>query len=574
LSTLSKLWLSAVGVIFCALVVATVILPNCFFLTAFTDVSQGLLLVSAVAAFVPLAIHSSGRIRLFWSLMITGLSFWLSYQVLWIGYEVYLRREVPDLFAGDIVLFLNIVPMMAALALRPHVARDEYGGKLGRFDFALLLVWWCYLYVLMVVPWQYVVADVQAYNRNLNLVYLIEKFAFLAGLAASWVSSKGEWRKLYIGLFGMSLSYSAASALANWAIARGTYYSGSIYDIPLTCAMGSLTWIGLRTRAGEPEKVEGGEAAVYSLWVARLSMIAVFSMPLFAVWSLTEDSIPPHVRTFRAVMTLIAAFVLGLMVFFREYLLDRELVYLLGRSRESFENLNRLQSQILQSEKLASVGQLVGGAAHELNNPITAMLGYSDLLSNAELTLQQQILADKIGHDVRRTKSLVASLISFARQSPTAKAPLDLNTLARTAIKLMQPQWQSLNITVKTQFDQELQKVSGDSNQLLQVCLHLLGSCIDAMGEKGKVLTVQTLPEEASAILLFSTASSPQDAEEYAHGLSACRGILQEHGGEISLQRTEPGLMLLRVRIPVMESLAANVAEATAPGRWQSQPSA
>ncbi len=71
---------------------------------------------------------------------------------------------------------------------------------------------------------------------------------------------------------------------------------------------------------------------------------------------------------------------MGVLVFLRQYLLDRELLRLLNHSRESFDNLKRLQAQILQSEKLASIGQLVGGAAHELNNPITAMLGYSDML--------------------------------------------------------------------------------------------------------------------------------------------------------------------------------------------------
>ena len=90
--------------------------------------------------------------------------------------------------------------------------------------------------------------------------------------------------------------------------------------------------------------------------------------------------------SFRLALTLIAAFLMGLMVFVRQHLLDRELIHLLDHSRESFDNLKRLQAQILQSEKLASIGQLVGGAAHELNNPITAMLGYSDLLLSTPLT--------------------------------------------------------------------------------------------------------------------------------------------------------------------------------------------
>src|SRR5208282_3812135 len=102
-------------------------------------------------------------------------------------YEVVLRREVPDLYIGDVVLFLHVVPLMAALALRPHAPRDEYVARLGRLDFALLLVWWFYLYVLIVMPWQYVVADVAAYDRNLNAVYITENIAVLVGLLACWI---------------------------------------------------------------------------------------------------------------------------------------------------------------------------------------------------------------------------------------------------------------------------------------------------------------------------------------------------------------------------------------------------
>ena len=65
----------------------------------------------------------------------------------------------PDLCAADIVLFLHIVPLMAALAIRPHAPQDEYAARLRRLDFALMMVWWAYLYVLIVIPWQYVVAN-------------------------------------------------------------------------------------------------------------------------------------------------------------------------------------------------------------------------------------------------------------------------------------------------------------------------------------------------------------------------------------------------------------------------------
>src|ERR1700722_9954733 len=187
-----------------AFILAALVMPQSFRLTALTDILETLLLASGAASFVPLAWRAKGRMRLFWSLIILGIAFWLSYQLCWVYFEIVLRSEVPDIFAGDIILFLNIVPLMAAVGLRPHLPRDEYAARLGRLDFALLLVWGFYLYLLIVIPWQYVVADVPAYDRNLNAVYSVEKTALLLGLAACWIASKGQWRRLYASLFGMS----------------------------------------------------------------------------------------------------------------------------------------------------------------------------------------------------------------------------------------------------------------------------------------------------------------------------------------------------------------------------------
>jgi signal transduction histidine kinase len=580
----NKVWLGAVAGILAALVVGALVLPKSFTLAALCDITDTLLLASGAAAFVPLAVRSGGRMRMFWSLIALGLTLWLGYQVFWTYYEVVLRREVPDLCVGDVVLFLHLVPLMAALALRPHAPRDEYAARLGRLDFALLLVWWFYLYVLIVMPWQYVVVDVSAYDRNLNAVYLTENIAFLAVLFACWTGSKGSWRTLYAGLFGMSFCYTVGSTLANWAITHNTYYTGSFYDIPLAASMAWLTWIGLNTKAGEPQADASETSTVYGVWVARCSMIAAFSLPLFAAWAMSDNAVSPRIRVFRLALTLAAAFLMGLLVFARQHLLDRELIHLLDQSQDSFDNLQRLQAQILQSEKLASIGQLVGGAAHELNNPITAMLGYSDMLLSTKLTAEQQPLAAKIGQYVRRTKSLVASLISFARQAPVPKSPIDLNTLARTAVKLTQPQWKPLGIEVRTEFDPALPKVLGDSNQLLQVCLQLVANCLHVMNERGgRIMTVSTISRAGLSVVQIATEAPPVrpsdagpavanvDLEE-GLGLSACQGILQEHHGQISQEQCEDGALLMRVELPVTASAPVKPKDSTVPVLWQSQP--
>ena len=102
--------------------------------------------------------------------------------------------------------------------------------------------------------------------------------------------------------------------------------------------------------------------------------------------------------------------------------MDRELVRLLEESRSSLENMKRLQTELVQREKLASLAQLVSGAAHEINNPLAAILGYSELLAAAGgLESDQANMARKIGQQARRTRELVSSLLSFAQQSPGRK---------------------------------------------------------------------------------------------------------------------------------------------------------
>jgi signal transduction histidine kinase len=551
---------------------------------------QCLLLFSGTVSLIPHAVRSDGRLRLFWTLLATGMGLWFAYQFVWIYYEVLLRTDVPDLCAGDMILFLHIVPLMAALALRPHAPQDEYAARLRRLDFALMMVWWIYLYVLIVIPWQYVVLNIPAYNRNLNSLYLIEKVAFLSTLLLAWTGSKGGWKIFYANLFGASFTYAASSHLANWAIGRHSYYSGSLYDIPLAVSMAWITIIGLRTREREPQTGVRSTSTAHGVWLARLGMIAAFSLPLFAAWAMLDDAVPLRIRSFRVVLTLAAAVLMGAMVFVRQRLLDWELLRLLTHSRESFTNLKRLQAQITESEKLASIGQLLGGAAHELNNPITAMLGYSDLLLCTPLTPEQSELAGRIGQHARRTRSLVASLLSFAKQGPAAMAPVDLNTLLRTAVKLSQPQWQALKIEVRTEYPQELLLVRGDSNQLLQVCVQIINDALHAVGQRGsRTLTIAAESKNGTALIHISDSSlaatrgqtlgnvAPDlDSPETLSGLglSACQGILQQHQGRI-LWRQDPNLgTTIRVEIPVIPPALEKdqSKESGVPVMWRPQP--
>src|SRR5882724_3131831 len=324
--------LIASGLVFAQSVASLVLRPT-FALTVLSDLTQSILLLSGVLSLLPNIAVTRGRTRLFWALMTLGVTFWLAYQLLWTYFEVILRRDVPSPFVGDVVLFLHIVPMMAALALQPHVEQDDRTARLGSLDFALLLIWWLYLYLFAVIPWQYAHTNETTYEHALNVLYLTEKMVFLAGLALVWTRSKGAWRTVYAHWFGASLVYALSSYVANWGIERHTYYTGSFYDVPLVASMAWVISVGLLALDLSPKQMPAPLSPGHGVWVARLGMVAIFSLPLFAAWSVFDPSTPPDVSTFRLVVTLATMLVMGAMVFIKQHLLDRELLRLLRTSK-------------------------------------------------------------------------------------------------------------------------------------------------------------------------------------------------------------------------------------------------
>src|SRR6266496_5513982 len=536
-----------------------------FALTAVSDLVQCAALLCASVLCINNLMRTTRRARLFWSLLSLGVGSWLAYQFLWTYIEVVQHREVPSLFVGDVVLFLHFVPMMAALALQPNVQQDERELRLGSLDFALLLLWWIYLYLYSVIPWQYAAPNITAYNHNLNQAYLLEKVAFLIGVAILWYRSSGLWKNIYGHWFGASLLYSLSSYIANWALDHNFYYSGSLYDLPLIASMAWMTVPAMLALRNPAQEVGSEKALPRGVWAARLGMLAVFSLPIFAWLAFFNREIPGPVRNFRLALTLGAIVLMGALIFLKQHFLDIELIRLLRSSRQAFQDLQLLQAQLVQSEKLASLGHLVGGAAHELNNPLTAMLGYSELLATTSLTPEQRSLAEKVAQQAKRIRILVASLLSFAKQTPIAKSALDVNTIATTALKLCQPQMRVANVQFVTNLVDSMPRAQGDSNQLLQVFSHIINNAVQAMSCRGGTLTLTTSVAGNQINAEFSDTgpgimepdrvfdpfyTTRPVGQGSGLGLSACYGIIQEHGGKITCRNRDEGGASFLIELP------------------------
>ena len=249
---------------------------------------------------------------------------------------------------------------------------------------------------------------------------------------------------------------------------------------------------------------------------------------------------------------------------------DDHLVRLLRASQDSLDNLKRLQMQFVQSEKLASIGQLVGGAAHEINNPLTAILGYSELLADDHsIGEKTRSLAEKIREQARRTTALVNNLLSFARQVPSElRSSLDVNTIINTSAQFRRFDLRGKNIRIEVQTGIGIPEVRADMNQLLQVFSNIINNAVYAMQEAGGgTLTVRTLFEKGNVVILFSdTGPGMRDphlvfdpfyttkpvGKGTGLGLSICYGLIQDQGGTISCYNRPEGGATFRIELPAV----------------------
>jgi len=347
-----KNWLVAIALLVCLQVFGSLLLARSFKLTALGDLTQCALLLLCTVFTFSTARKAEGKARLFWALMALACGMWLWAQGLWTYFEIFLRQDVPNPFVGDVILFLHIVPMMGALAVQPHIKQGNQSAHFGSLDFLLLLIWWLYLYLFLVIPWQYVAADEATYGHNFNLLYLSEHLVLLFALAFLLRGNSGAWRTIYAQCFGAALLYAVGSIAASTAIDLHLYYTGSLFDLPLVVAMAWFVYFALTgRRLLQQSLVTETSTAAHGIWAARLAMLAVFSTPLMIAWVVFDGHTPQRVRTYRLLLTVDAMLVMGFLVFLKQHLLDRELIHLLAASHQNLQEMCRLKDDLVNKEQ-------------------------------------------------------------------------------------------------------------------------------------------------------------------------------------------------------------------------------
>lgn len=549
-------------------------------LTAFSDTVGLAIMVAALAICASNAFSRPRQERSFWVLMLLGLLLWTTNQIAWTLWEVVLQRPIPDPFFFDIILFFHTVPMIAAVAWRPDLLTRR--GKIlsSMLNFLMLFGWWIFFYAFIVFPHQYVVLDVRKYNVNYDGLYGIENALLLGVLIFAAASSSGGWRRLYLHLLGPSILYAVNSQLLDRAAAQSTYYSGSIYDIPL---IGTLSWFAAAALSSRNWELKSVELNLDSRWknlLPQLAMLPILSLPVLGLWAVLYDASPAPSRRFRIFAVLAAMLLLGSFVFLRQYLQDRTVMALLFDSRRAYDSQMQLQNQLVQKEKLASLGNLVAGAAQEIDHPLTAVMSYSEQLwSKEKLSDEQNVLLRKIVNQAGRTRDLVANLLSFARQAPGEKIVVDLTLLLSRAAQLMESTRRSGKVKVQVAIDKGCPPVRGNANQLFQLCVEIIENAFDALGESGGgILAVSAQRQDDNLVLQFSDSGpgirEPQRVFDPFYttkpvgkgtglGLSAAYGVVLDHGGQITCRNKPEGGALFVVKVPAACQASAQSAVAS-----------
>jgi signal transduction histidine kinase len=362
----SSSWQTAlIGIVIIKAVLSVAVKPGSF-VVAYSGISYLLLLLLATGFAIRNAIQNTLGSRTFWVFLGTAYGLWALNQSLQLYYQLVLNIEVPNDSIADTLLFLHVVPLMAAVAVLP--SRSASDRRLYRvlIDSLLLLFFWTFLYGYSVFPYQYLYSS-SSYAIRFDLIYLLENLALVLGAGILTFRIEQPWKKIYLHLLGASALYTTSSAVANLAIDSGGYVNGKLYGLGLTASVCWSVWVPLQARhvaAGEvaTQSSDGGDSSRTSVW----AMVAVVIISIPIVCELLRRNENTGLRTLRLLVAVATVVCLASAAYIKEYLARRELT---SRMEETLFSMSR---KLIESQEQERVR--IGRELHDDINQRLAML--------------------------------------------------------------------------------------------------------------------------------------------------------------------------------------------------------
>ena len=252
-------------------------------LLSYGSVSYFLLLLLATGFAIRNGVQNTLGSRPFWVFLALGYSLWMLDQWIFLYYEFGLHTEVPDNSIADPVLFLHIVPLMAAVATLPHSARIRPQAISSDFELSSLTVFLGLSLCLHCLSLPVFVLQRHRYALRFDILYLIENLALVLAVGILSLRVQYPWKMICLHLLGASALYALSSAVANIAIDSGGYVNGKLYGLGLTASACWFVWIPLRAgqitraevKAARSDTSQGSRASAWSMLRSRDDLCSI-----------------------------------------------------------------------------------------------------------------------------------------------------------------------------------------------------------------------------------------------------------------------------------------------------------
>ncbi|HET6370243.1 MAG TPA: ATP-binding protein, partial [Nitrospiria bacterium] len=243
------------------------------------------------------------------------------------------------------------------------------------------------------------------------------------------------------------------------------------------------------------------------------------------------------------------------------------------KMERNYEELKEAQSRLVQAEKLSVVEEVLSGVAHEINNPLTSIIGFSEILLGLQVPGNVREYAERIFNQGRRSAEIVRSLLAFSRKSPPVYAEIDVNSLLRMVLDLKQYQLKMDGVEVTLELDADLPRTLADANQIQQIIFNILNNAHHALlaSEADRRILLRSerhnssirvtirdngpgIPKEIQARIFEPFFTTKPLGKGTGLGLSVSRGIVQQHGGSVGFESDAISGASFWFEIPVRSS--------------------